>query len=62
MREQSIIRKQPLSLFSNNKIFGTTPETEICFKCTEKRCKGDCKHFKEEMKKLKKIKKVSENE
>lgn len=54
MREQSIIRKQPLSLFSNNKIFGTTPETEICFKCTEKRCKGDCKHFKEEMRKLKK--------
>lgn len=62
MREQSITSKQPLSLFSNNKIFGTTPETEICFKCTEKRCKGDCKHFKEEMRKLKKIKKVSENE
>lgn len=62
MREQSITKKQPLILFSNNKIFGTTPETEICFKCTEKRCKGDCKHFKEEMRKLKKIKKVSENE
>lgn len=56
------MKKQPISAFVNAIIYETTPETEICFKCTEKRCKGDCKHFKEEMKKLKKIKKVSENE
>lgn len=62
MREQSIVKKQPISAFVNAIIYETTPETEICFKCTEKRCKGDCKHFKEEMSKLKKIKKVSENE
>lgn len=53
MREQSITRKQPLSLFSNNKIFGTTPETEICLNCTVKKCKGECKRYKEEIKKLK---------
>ena len=49
----SITRKQPLSLFSNNIIFGTTPETEICFNCTEKKCNGECKRYKDEMKKLK---------
>lgn len=53
MREQSITRKQPLSLFSNNKIFGTTPETEICLNCTVKKCNGECKRYKEEIKKLK---------
>ena len=50
MREQSITRKQPLSLFSNNIIFGTTPETEICLNCTVKICNGDCKIYKDEMK------------
>lgn len=53
MREQSITRKQPLSLFSNNKIFGTTPETEICLNCTVKKCNGECKRYKEEIKRLK---------
>lgn len=53
MREQSITRKQPLSLFSNNIIFGTTPETEICLNCTVKICNGDCKRYKDEMKRLK---------
>lgn len=52
MREQSITRKQPLSLFSNNKIFGTTPEAEICLNCTVKKCNGECKRYKDEMKRL----------
>ena len=53
MREQSITRKQPLNLFSNNIIFGTTPETEIGLNCTVKICNGDCKRYKDEMKRLK---------
>ena len=53
MREQSITRKQPLSLFSNNIIFGTTSETEICLNCTEKECNGECKRYRDEMKRLK---------
>nr|DAU13448.1 MAG TPA: hypothetical protein [Caudoviricetes sp.] len=46
MREQSITRKQPLSLFSNNKIFGTTPETEICLNCTVKNARVSVKDIK----------------
>lgn len=62
MRQPQIIKKQPITLFDSLTRYGTTPETEICLECTEKRCNGNCKHFKEEMRKLKKIKKVSENE
>lgn len=28
-------------------------ENRICLECTKEKCRGDCKHFREEIKKLK---------
>ena len=56
MREQSVVRKQPLSLGNDSLIFKVGEEENICVSCNlpVKKCNGDCKRFKEEIKKLKK--------
>lgn len=53
MRQQSIAQRQPTTLWDKSWNLSTTPETDICLQCTNKKCNGECKHFKEEMKKLK---------
>lgn len=55
----SPIKKQPTSLLRNTMVFKTTPETDICFKCnlSAKKCNGECKRYREEIKKLKSIRK-----
>ena len=55
MREQSIVRRQPLSLGDDCLVFRVGEEEGICVNCDpKKKCNGDCKRFREEMKKLKK--------
>ena len=54
MREPTIYNNNFASLNDNSVSFETTPETEICFSCDpKKKCNGDCKRFREEMRKLK---------
>lgn len=53
MRQPQITKRQPITLFDSLTRYGTTPETEICLNCTVKKCKGMCKRYKEEIKKLK---------
>lgn len=54
MREPTIYNNNFASLSDNSVSFETTPETEICFSCDpKKKCNGDCKRFREEMRKLK---------
>jgi hypothetical protein len=58
MKEIDITKRQPSSLGDSCLVFKTTPETDICFSCDpNKKCNGDCKRFREEMKKLKKKRK-----
>ena len=56
MRQQSIVRRQPLSLGDDCLVFRVGEEESICTDCNlpVKKCNGDCKRFREEMKKLKK--------
>lgn len=55
MRQQSIVKRHPLSLGDNGLVFKVGEEESICTDCNlpVKKCNGDCKHFREEMKKLK---------
>lgn len=59
MREINLIRKQPLSLGYDCLVFKVGEEESICTDCNlpVKKCNGDCKRFREEMKKLKNKKK-----
>ena len=63
MRQQSIVRKQPLSLGDDCLVFKVGKKESICTDCNlpVKKCNGDCKRFKEEMKKLKKKQKEGKN-
>lgn len=56
MREISITKRHPLSLGDDCLVFKVGEEESICTDCNlpVKKCNGDCKRFKEEMKKLKK--------
>ena len=56
MREISITKRQPLSLGDDCLIFRVGEEESICTDCNlpVKKCNGNCKRFREEMKKLKK--------
>ena len=62
MREISITKRQPLSLGDNTLTFKVGEEESICTDCNlpVKKCNGDCKRFREEMKKLKLKKKQKE--
>lgn len=31
-------------------VYTVTPENQVCFKCKKKKCKGDCKDFREYLK------------
>ena len=56
MIHTNIVRKHPISTGDICLEFNSTPEHRICTECTlpKKKCNGDCKRFREEMKKLKK--------
>lgn len=49
-----IVRRIPLTLGNDSLIFRVGEEESICVNCDpKKKCKGDCKRFREELKKLK---------
>jgi hypothetical protein len=53
MREIDITKKQPLSLGNDCLVFKVGEKESICVYCKEKGCKGNCKRYKEEVKKIK---------
>ena len=53
MREPTIVHHQPLSLGNDSLVFKVGEKESICVFCKEKSCKGNCKRFKEEVKKMK---------
>ncbi len=53
MRQISIINRQPLSLGNDSLVFKVGEEEGLCVYCKEKGCKGNCKRYKEEVKKIK---------
>ena len=55
MPEIDIVRKQPNSMGEIRIEFFPTPEQKICLNCPlpAKKCNGNCKRYKEELKKLK---------
>lgn len=52
MRQQSITQRQPTTEWHKSWNFKSNPEADICLRCTNIKCKGDCKFFKEELKRL----------
>ena len=52
---RAIAGRQPVNLFESTMIFTPSAEISICFKCTlpASKCNGECKRFREEMKKIK---------
>lgn len=53
MHQQSITKRQPTTLWDKSFNFKSTPLTDICLKCENIKCNGECVRFKEELKKLK---------
>ena len=53
MREPTIVKHQPLSLGNDSLVVKVGEKESICVYCKEKGCKGNCKRYKEEVKKIK---------
>ena len=53
MREPTIVKHQPLYQGNDSLVLKVGEKESICVYCKEKVCKGDCKRYKEEVKKIK---------